>query len=896
LKDKIKIGVFFGGRSREREVSFAGGRTVYDNLDKSIFEPVPIFVDSFGQFIILDWQYIYKGTIRDFYPPTPFLEGFSNDYQVYAESLELSFNDKKKLANSVGNIIYPHEFSTLFDFAFLALHGSYGEDGFIQGLLEWYDIPYSGSGLLGSSIGINKKIQKQLFPANNSIFSMAPSESINRETWFDLSFDKQSFYTVLQNKLGLPFVIKSANQGSSIGVSILKNNSFEEFEKYVNQSFFILELEKKQWENIENKKQFIREICETKSSLGLPLIIQDKLYYRPEEVLEYLLEYFTYNEKITISALEKETDVLFEPFVDGREFSCIVLKTEKGEPLALPPTEIIKTTQFYDYTSKYLPGLSRKVTPMQVESNILDKIRRSCETLVHHFDFKVYARIDGFVTKSGEILLNDPNTTSGMMPSSFFFHQAAEIGLNPSEFLTLIIQNSIHERINNRGVSFEMEQLFKKLKERRSDSKEVQLSKEKIAVILGGNSFERHISVESGRNVFEKLVSSGKYEVDALFLDYTNEKIRLFKLPVSILLKDNADDIREKVFCPEIQTDLVKIRNEFKQLTEEFVKRTVNFEVQEIPLNSLADFYDGAFIALHGRPGEDGTIQKELDKLGLFYNGSDSYSSSITIDKFETIQRLNKAGFKVTKQLLIDKNDWLENKNSITEEIEKQLDYPLIAKPHDDGCSSAVVKIKNLKDLEVYASIMFREEEEGIGKLKEQIGLKSQDEFPKKNCLLLEKLINKENAIHFLEITGGMLTKYNESGEVVYEVFEPSEALAEGEILSLEEKFLAGQGQNITPARYSNDPLKQSQISEKVKQHLLAVAKELKVEGYCRIDAFVRIFENLEVEVIVIEVNSLPGMTPATCIYHQAAIQDLKPFNFIDSILSFGKQRLENKK
>jgi D-alanine-D-alanine ligase len=159
LKDKIKIGVFFGGRSREREVSFAGGRTVYDNLDKSIFEPVPIFVDSFGQFIILDWQYIYKGTIRDFYPPTPFLEGFSNDYQVYAESLELSFNDKKKLANSVGNIIYPHEFSTLFDFAFLALHGSYGEDGFIQGLLEWYDIPYSGSGLLGSSIGINKKIQ-----------------------------------------------------------------------------------------------------------------------------------------------------------------------------------------------------------------------------------------------------------------------------------------------------------------------------------------------------------------------------------------------------------------------------------------------------------------------------------------------------------------------------------------------------------------------------------------------------------------------------------------------------------------------------------------------------------------------------------------------------------------
>jgi len=896
LEDKIKIGVFFGGRSREREVSFAGGRTVYDNLDKSIFEPVPIFVDSFGQFIILDWQFIYKGTIRDFYPPTPFLENFSTEFQVYADSLELSNNEKEKVANSVGKIIFPHEFSTLFDFAFLALHGSYGEDGFLQGLLEWYDIPYSGSGLIGSSIGINKKIQKQLFPANNSLFSMAPSVSIKRNTWFDTSFDKQDYFINLQKKVGLPFVIKSANQGSSIGVSILKNNSFEEFLKCVNQSFFVLELKKNQWEKIDNKKQFIREICETKSSLGLPLIIQDKLYYKPEHVLEYLLQYFAVNDKITISALEKETDVLFEPFVEGREFSCIVLKTEKGDPIALPPTEIIKNTQFYDYTSKYLPGLSRKVTPMQVDSSILDKIRRSCELLVHHFDFKVYARIDGFVTKDGEVLLNDPNTTSGMMPSSFFFHQAAEIGLNPSEFLTLIIQNSIHERINSRGVSYNMEQLFKILKDRRNDSKEIQQSKERIAVILGGNSFERHISVESGRNVFEKLVSSGKYEVDALFLDYTNEIIRLFKLPISILLKDNADDIREKVFNPEIQAELVKIRNEFKHLTEEFAKKSVNFDVQEIPLNSLANFYDGAFIALHGRPGEDGTIQNELDKLGLFYNGSDTYSSSITIDKFETIQRLNQAGFKVTKQLLIEKHSWLENKDSISKEIEKQLCYPLIAKPHDDGCSSAVVKIKNFKDLEIYASIMFRDNDEGIGKLKEQVGLKSQDEFPKKNFLLLEKLISKENAIHFLEITGGMLTKYDENGEVVYEVFEPSEALAEGEILSLEEKFLAGQGQNITPARYSIDPIKQLQIADKVKKHLLAVAKELKVEGYCRIDAFVRIFENLEVEVVVIEVNSLPGMTPATCIYHQAAIQDLKPFNFIDAILSFGKQRLKNKK
>ena len=65
----IKVGIFFGGNSREREVSFAGGRTVYDNLDKSLFEAIPIFVDSFNNFILLDWKYIYKGSIRDFYVP-----------------------------------------------------------------------------------------------------------------------------------------------------------------------------------------------------------------------------------------------------------------------------------------------------------------------------------------------------------------------------------------------------------------------------------------------------------------------------------------------------------------------------------------------------------------------------------------------------------------------------------------------------------------------------------------------------------------------------------------------------------------------------------------------------------------------------------------------------------
>jgi D-alanine-D-alanine ligase len=136
-----------------------------------------------------------------------------------------------------------------------------------------------------------------------------------------------------------------------------------------------------------------------------------------------------------------------------------------------------------------------------------------------------------------------------------------------------------------------------------------------------------------------------------------------------------------------------------------------------------------------------------------------------------------------------------------------------------------------------------------------------------------------------------LLTKYNAKNQIEYEIFEASEALSEGEILSLEEKFLAGQGQNITPARYDSNDEQRQKYSNIVKLEIEKAARVLNIQGYARIDAFVRIFENKKVEVIFIEVNSLPGMTPATCIFHQTAIQGYTPYDFIDRILEFGMQR-----
>jgi D-alanine-D-alanine ligase len=333
-----------------------------------------------------------------------------------------------------------------------------------------------------------------------------------------------------------------------------------------------------------------------------------------------------------------------------------------------------------------------------------------------------------------------------------------------------------------------------------------------------------------------------------------------------------------------------KIIVECKSIIEKYGNSKNLFAPKQINYKQLAKMADTVFIALHGRPGEDGTVQKELNKLRIPYNGSGVESSQVTINKFETNKLLRAKGFNVAEHMLVFDTDWKKDSNKLIAAIEK-IGYPLIAKPADDGCSSAVKKIKNRAELVHYAEGVFRSTVNIKPELAKKLGLKPKEEFPKKNYFLVEGFIDRNNAAHFLEITGGMLTSYNAKGKLVYESFEPSEALAEGEILSLEEKFLAGQGQNITPARYHKNEKTRLAISKQVQQVLVEGAQALYVQGYCRIDAFVRIDKKNIPEVVFIEVNSLPGMTPATAIFHQCALNGYKPYEFIDAILEFGAAR-----
>lgn len=932
---RIKVGIFFGGPSREREISFAGGRTVYDNLDKELFEPVPIFVDSFRKWYLLDWQYLYRGTIRDFFPPIDLAPKSEFGFQVYQESLgpldELSL---EAMGRKVGRRIRRHELPELIQVAFLALHGEYGEDGQLQRELEYAGIPYTGSGVAASEIGMDKAIQKELMQARGFA---SPALLVIEKGDFDGKRVEDHFATC-EREIGWPMVIRPARQGSSIGVAIIEeSDGMESFERAVNAAFFreLLPISEYAARDEYERLEYVRQLSDLRDGIAFPMDARQGDHvltlYTPDDLHAYLekaakpsppaplpkrgetsdasderqpKELTDQQTNLLIfTGHQSEQRVIVEAFITGKEFSTIVVRTDDGQVVALPPTEIVKpSSDLFDYRSKYMPGRSRKITPIELPTDRIQAIRAECERLFTELGFHVYARIDGFHTPAGEIFLNDPNTTSGMMPSSFFFHQAAEIGLNPSQFLTFIIRQSLRERGMQSEDAEAMEvanEIGTALAEAMDAKRGSADQKERIAVLLGGTSFERHISVESGRNVYEKLSSSAGYRPTPVFLTSLSPGERpgerayaLYQLPINLLLKDNADDIHDKVLKPAEHAVITDIRKACATITKRYADPDVVFQPRKLSWDELPELADGVFIALHGRPGEDGQVQSFLEARNLYYNGSGIESSRITIDKFKTLRTLHEAGLTVTEQWLATADEFIANEYAFYDKVENLFGYPLIAKPLDDGCSSAVKLIKQRDELHAYCHLTFRPDTLDEKHARREMKLSAKDEWPAgKQTILFEAAISARGADKFLEVTGGMLTHYGVDGKVRYEQFEPSETLAGGEVLSLEEKFLAGEGQNLTPARLGTDDYSYDYVAGQVKNDLETAARTLGVEGYCRIDAFVRIHKDGRVETIPIEINSLPGMTPATAIFHQAAIAGYQPAEFIGQILAYGKAR-----
>lgn len=456
----MRIGIFFGGPSREREISFAGGKTAFEYLDKSLFEPVPVFVDSFGRFVLLQKELMYASEIREFYPEP----GIQKDgFKTYIESFPELAN--AAIAAETGQQIAPSDFKNHFDFAFLAMHGPDCEDGAIQGLLEWYKIPYSGPGLMGSAVGIDKILQNDMIALVNG--QDKKSWTLKYSQW--VPKDYPLLFQVLKKHIGLPLVIKAPHQGSSIGVAIVKDDSLDEFVAAVNQCFFQIELGAQTWAALDaaEKMAWGQKIANLDEGIGFPVVFNGRMIYHPTALISELEAYFSEdNEQALLSSSNAEDQVLVEEFIGGQEFSCGCIQFDDGSPLALPPSEVIKMVQVFDFNAKYKPGASRKRIPVDTTLEKNQEIQQMIAAVFQQLGITACVRIDGFLTENGTIVLHDPNTIPGMSPTSFIFKQMAEIGLNVTQALTYLVRQSLRERIRSGKHTWELRALLAGLDER----------------------------------------------------------------------------------------------------------------------------------------------------------------------------------------------------------------------------------------------------------------------------------------------------------------------------------------------------------------------------------------------------------------------------------------------
>jgi D-alanine-D-alanine ligase len=191
---KLRVGVIYGGRSGEHEVSIASAAAIFKHLDPAKYEAVPIRIEKNGRWALGDVA------------PTA-LSAADVIAQQRTETLQTVEPSAAVTATGV-DVVFP------------VLHGPYGEDGTVQGLLELADVPYVGSGVLGSAAGMDKGFMKTLFAAAG--LPVGPYAVILRRDW---ERDGASATTHVAETLGYPVFVKPANLGSSVGISKARSDT-----------------------------------------------------------------------------------------------------------------------------------------------------------------------------------------------------------------------------------------------------------------------------------------------------------------------------------------------------------------------------------------------------------------------------------------------------------------------------------------------------------------------------------------------------------------------------------------------------------------------------------------------------------------------------------------------
>jgi D-alanine-D-alanine ligase len=395
---KLRVGILFGGRSGEHEVSLLSAASVLKAIDKTKYEVVPIGITKDGRWLTAEHaERLLKGEEQ---ADKPALSGAEGSVRS-TSATQLRAGDPEATPGAAllatgESVVVPPEPSRRgaglapfqtdanlrraadrainVDVIFPVLHGTFGEDGTIQGLLELADIAYVGAGVLGSSAGMDKDIMKSLFRA-------AGLPIVNHATVLRAQFEREprKVEKLVESKLKYPVFVKPANLGSSVGIS-----------------------------KAHNRKELGPAIAEA-AKFDRKIVIEEGVGGKKNK---------------------------------AREIECAVLGND--DPKASVAGEIVPCKEFYDYDAKYLAEGSEGIIPAKLTKAEMKTVQRLAIAAFQAVDCTGLARVDFLMDpKSRRIFVNEINTMPGFTAISMYPKLWAATGVPYPELVDRLIQLGI---------------------------------------------------------------------------------------------------------------------------------------------------------------------------------------------------------------------------------------------------------------------------------------------------------------------------------------------------------------------------------------------------------------------------------------------------------------------
>ena len=389
---KLRVGILFGGRSGEHEVSLLSAASVLNAIDKTKYEVVPIGITKDGRWLTAEHaERLLKGNneeqadksvrstqatqLRAGNPEaTPGAAVLARGESVVVPPEPARREAGLAPFQTDANLRRAADRAINVDVIFPVLHGTFGEDGTIQGLLELADIAYVGAGVLGSSAGMDKDVMKSLFRASGLPI-------VKHVTLLRSQFEREpkKVQKLVESKLRYPVFVKPANLGSSVGIS-----------------------------KAHDRKELGPAIADA-AKFDRKIVIEEGVGGKKNK---------------------------------AREIECAVLGND--DPKASIAGEIVPCKEFYDYDAKYLAEGSELVIPAKIAKAQMKTVQRLAIAAFQAVDCTGLARVDFLMDpKSRKIFVNEINTMPGFTAISMYPKLWAATGVSYPELIDRLIQLGI---------------------------------------------------------------------------------------------------------------------------------------------------------------------------------------------------------------------------------------------------------------------------------------------------------------------------------------------------------------------------------------------------------------------------------------------------------------------